>query len=153
MEISLNVNGMPAHASVSPNITLLALLRDHLAVTSPKNGCSTGECGACVVIMDGEPVNTCMVLAVEADGAEILTLEGMSDSNQLHPLQQAFIKYTGTQCGFCTPGILISAWALLERNPQPTEDDIKDSLRGNLCRCTGYVSIVEAIKSVAQKGK
>jgi carbon-monoxide dehydrogenase small subunit len=117
-----------------------------------KNGCATGECGACTVLFNGEPVNACMMLAVEIDGAEIVTVEGLVHDGQLEPLQQAFIDHTGTQCGFCTPGILISARALLNRNPDPTEDDIKDALRGNLCRCTGYVRIIAAIKDAAKAG-
>ena len=150
--ISLTVNGGQRSAGVAANVTLLTFLREHLGLTGTKNGCAAGECGACTVLMNGEPVNACMVLAVEADGAEIVTVEGLANSARLAPLQQAFIDHGGTQCGFCTPGVLISAQALLNRNPQPTEDQIKDALRGNLCRCTGYVRIVEAIKAVANEG-
>ena len=150
--ISLTVNGASEYAEIPANMTLLALLRERLGLTGTKNGCSTGECGACTVLMNGEPVNSCLVLAVETDGAEIVTVEGLAHDDQLDPLQQALIDHGGVQCGFCTPGILISARALLNRNPQPTEDDIKDALRGNLCRCTGYVRIVEAVKAAAKNG-
>jgi carbon-monoxide dehydrogenase small subunit len=147
--LTLTVNGAPAFANVPANVTLLVLLREHLGLTGTKNGCTTGECGACTVLMDGEPVNACLVLAVEADGAEIVTVEGLAHDDRLDPLQQALIDHSGVQCGFCTPGILISARALLDRNPHPSEAEIKDALRGNLCRCTGYVRIVEAIEEVA----
>ncbi len=130
-------------------MTLLTLLRDRLALTGTKNGCSAGECGACTVLMNGEPVNACMVLAVEVEGAEITTVEGLAHDGQLDRLQQAFIDLTGVQCGFCTPGMLISARALLNRHPQPTESQIREALLGNLCRCTGYTRIVQAVQHVA----
>jgi carbon-monoxide dehydrogenase small subunit len=145
-QITFTLNGTAEVALVQSNTTLLAFLREGLGVTGAKNGCATGECGACTVLLNGEPVNACLVLAVEVDGAEIVTVEGLSQDGQLEPLQQAFIDHTGTQCGFCTPGILISARALLNRSPSPTEDEIKDALRGNLCRCTGYKRIIEAVK-------
>ncbi len=146
-EITLQVNGSLERARVPANMTVLTLLREVLALTGTKNGCSAGECGACTVLMDGEPVNACMVLAVEADGAQIVTVEGLAHDGKLDALQQAFIDLTGVQCGFCTPGMLISARALLNRNPHPSEDDIKDALRGNLCRCTGYTRIVQAVQA------
>ena len=149
-QISLIVNGARETAQVASNLTLLTLLREYLALTGTKNGCSTGECGACTVMMNGEPVNACLVLAVEADGAEIVTVEGLAvDDAELDPLQQAVIERNGTQCGYCTPGVLIAAHALLSRNPHPDEEEIKDALRGNLCRCTGYVGIIEAVNLAA----
>ena len=149
--IELMVNGVQENARVDSNVTLLALLREHLGLTATKNGCAAGECGACTVLMNGEPVNACLVLAVEASGAEIVTLEGIAPFyDQLAPLQKAFIEHNGVQCGFCTPGMLISAQALLNRNPHPDEEEIKKALRGNLCRCTGYVGILKAIKSVIE---
>jgi carbon-monoxide dehydrogenase small subunit len=150
--VSLTVNGSREYVQVASNETLLALLRDQLGLTGTKNGCSAGECGACTVLMDSEPVNACLVLAVEADGADIVTVEGLANDSQLDPLQQALIDHGGVQCGFCTPGVLISARALLNRNPHPSEDDIKNALRGNLCRCTGYVRIIDAIKAAAEAG-
>ncbi len=147
-EITLRVNGSTERATVPSNMTLLTLLREVLVLTGTKNGCSAGECGACTVLMDGEPVNACMVLAVEADGAQIITVEGLAHDGELDALQKAFIDLSGVQCGFCTPGMLISARALLNRNPHPSEDEIKDALRGNLCRCTGYTRIVQAVQAV-----
>lgn len=148
--ITLRVNGASEQVDVPANMTLLAMLRERLGLTGAKNGCSTGECGACTVLMNGEPVNSCLVLAIETDGAEIVTVEGLAHDHQLDPLQQALIEHGGVQCGYCTPGVLISARALLNRNPRPTEDEIKDALRGNLCRCTGYVRIIEAVKAAAK---
>jgi carbon-monoxide dehydrogenase small subunit len=148
-EIKLKVNGTTERAAVPSNMTLLTMLREVLVLTGTKNGCAAGECGACTVLMNGEPVNSCMVLAVEADGAEIVTVEGLARDRKLDKNQQAFVDLTGVQCGFCTPGMLISARALLDRSPHPSEDEIKDALRGNLCRCTGYTRIVEAVKQVA----
>src|SRR5512145_1189737 len=150
--ITLTVNGTPEQAHVAANVTLLTLLREHLGLTGTKNGCATGECGACTVLLNGEPVNSCLVLAVEVDGAEIITVEGLAHDEQLDPLQEALVEHSGVQCGFCTPGILISARALLNRNPHPTHDEIKDALRGNLCRCTGYVRIIEAVEDAAKVG-
>ena len=143
--ITLQVNGTTERATVLSNMTLLTILREVLVLTGTKNGCAAGECGACTVLMNGEPVNSCMVLAVEADGAEIVTVEGLAHDRKLDAIQQAFVDLTGVQCGFCTPGMLISARALLDRNPRPSESEIKDALRGNLCRCTGYTRIVEAV--------
>jgi len=148
--ISVTVNGELEELLVPGNMTLMKMLRETLALTGTKNGCSAGECGACTVLLDGEPVNSCMVLAVECDGANILTVEGLSGDNQLNPIQEAIIDEGGVQCGFCTPGILISGRALLDRNPDPTDEDIKEAIVGNLCRCTGYVRIIEGVKKAAK---
>ena len=150
--ISFTVNGVEETREVPSNMTLLTFLREQLNLTGVKSGCDAGECGACTVLMDGEPVNSCLVLAAEADGANIRTVEGLASEGQLDPLQKAFIEFTGTQCGFCTPGVLLQARALLDRNPDPTVEEIKNALRGNLCRCTGYTRIVEAIQAAAQEG-
>ena len=147
--IKISLNGEWEFADVPSQMTLLQMLRDKLARTGTKNGCMAGECGACTVLLDGEPVNSCMVLAVECDGANIITIEGLAHDNRLDPLQQAIIDAGGVQCGFCTPGILISARALLDRNPHPDDDDIREALVGNLCRCTGYLRIIEAVKDAA----
>jgi len=148
--ITIRVNGEEEHLVVPSNMTLLQMLRDELVLTGTKNGCSAGECGACTVLMDGEPVNSCLVLAVEADGAEIVTVEGLARGEQLDAVQQSFIEEGGIQCGFCTPGMLISARALLDRNPDPTEEAIREALVGNLCRCTGYTRIVRAVQKAAR---
>jgi carbon-monoxide dehydrogenase small subunit len=150
--IKLQVNGTPWSGQVAPNMTLLAFLRERLALTGAKEGCGIGECGACTVLLNGRPVNACLVLAVEADGAEVRTIEGEVRHNRLSDLQQAFIEHHAVQCGFCTPGMIMSAQALLERNPHPTEEEIVEAISGNLCRCTGYTAILSAIQSVAQKG-
>lgn len=148
--INVTVNGGVEQAVVPSNMTLMQLLREKLALTGTKNGCSAGECGACTVLLNGEPVNSCMVLAVECDGAEIVTVEGLAGDKQLDPIQDAMIQAGGVQCGFCTPGILISSRALLNRSPNPSEDDIREALVGNLCRCTGYVRIVESVRAAAK---
>ncbi len=148
--ITLNVNGEFTQVDVSANLTLLQMLREKIALTGTKNGCSAGECGACTVMLNGEPVNSCMVLAVECDGADVLTVEGLAQDGVLAPIQEAIINAGGVQCGFCTPGILISSRALLDRNPHPTEADIRSALVGNLCRCTGYLRIFDAIKAAAE---
>jgi carbon-monoxide dehydrogenase small subunit len=148
-KITVTVNGSTELIEVPSNMTLLQLLRDRLVLTGTKNGCAAGECGACTVILNGEPVNSCMVLAVECDGAEIITVEGLAHDGQLDPIQQAIIEQGGVQCGFCTPGTLISARALLDRNPHPSEYEIRDALIGNLCRCTGYLRIIDAVKQAA----
>jgi carbon-monoxide dehydrogenase small subunit len=147
--ITVTVNGASERLSVASNMTLLQMLREKLALTGTKNGCEAGECGACTVLVDGEPVNSCMMLAVEADGREVLTVEGLAPEGRLSPLQQAFVEHNAVQCGFCTPGMLMSAQALLQRNPNPTETEIKEALVGNLCRCTGYVRIVQAVRTAA----
>ncbi len=151
-QITFTLNAMPEVALVQSHTTLLTFLREGLGLTGTKNGCATGECGACTVLLNGEPVNACLVLAVEIDGSDLITIEGLTQDGRLEPLQQAFIDHTGTQCGFCTPGILISARALLNRNPHPSQDEIKDALRGNLCRCTGYGRIIDAVKDAANAG-
>jgi carbon-monoxide dehydrogenase small subunit len=147
--ISLTVNGSTERVDVPSNMTLLQMLREQLVLTGTKNGCAAGECGACTVIMNGEPVNSCMVLAVECDGAEITTVEGLVHDGQLDPVQEAIIAEGGVQCGFCTPGILISTRALLDRNPHPSDYEIRDALIGNLCRCTGYLRIIDGVKRAA----
>jgi carbon-monoxide dehydrogenase small subunit len=148
--ITLTVNGELEQVHVPSNMSLLAMLRETLALTGTKNGCHAGECGACTVLINGEPVNSCMVLAVECDGAEIVTIEGLAHDGQLDAVQQTIIDSGGVQCGFCTPGILISSRALLDRNPDPSEEEIKEALVGNLCRCTGYVRIIEGVKEAAK---
>jgi aerobic carbon-monoxide dehydrogenase small subunit len=148
-DIELTVNGERYRLSVPAHYTLLRVIREQLALTGTKNGCEAGECGACTVLMNGEPVNSCMVLAPEADGAEIITIEGLAHDSRLDPLQEAFVASGATQCGFCTPGVLIAARALLDRNPDPSEDEIRAALVGNLCRCTGYLRIIRAIQLAA----
>ena len=149
--ITFTINGARERVDVPSNMTLLQMLRDKLALTGTKNGCEAGECGACTVLVDGEPVNSCMMLAVEVDGRGVLTVEGLAPEGELSPLQEAFIEHNAVQCGFCTPGMLISAHALLRRKPHPSEQEIKEALVGNLCRCTGYVRIIDAIEDVAQR--
>ena len=150
--ITLTVNGSSESLEVPDHLTLLQMLRDRLALTGTKNGCEAGECGACTVLVDGEPINACLMLAVEADGREVVTVEGLAAERGLTPLQQAFIDRNAIQCGFCTPGMLMSATALLARSPRPTEEEIREALLGNLCRCTGYVRIIQAIEDVAGGG-
>ncbi len=150
--ITVTVNGSSEYVDVPSNMTLLQMLREKLALTGTKNGCSAGECGACTVLVDGEPVNSCMMLAVEVDGREVTTVEGLARGNRLSALQEAFVEHSALQCGFCTPGVLISAHALLERNPHPTDDEVREALVGNLCRCTGYLRIVQAVQAVAKEG-
>ncbi len=149
--ITLTINGKEYEVAVPPNLTLLDLLRYELGLTGTKKGCDVGDCGACTVIMDGKPVNSCLVLAVQADGRDILTIEGVETEEGLHPIQQAFVEKGAVQCGFCTPGMILSAKSLLERNPRPTEEEIRTALSGNLCRCTGYQKIVEAVKDASEK--
>jgi carbon-monoxide dehydrogenase small subunit len=152
--ISLNVNGVVREVMVAPSQTLLEVLRNELDLTAVKEGCDRiGECGACTVILESRPVLSCLVLAVEAQGKEILTVEGLSTGEKLHPIQEAFIKHGAIQCGFCTPGMIIMAKSLLDENPNPTESQIREALKGNLCRCTGYSKIVEAVKAVASRAK
>ena len=148
--IHLTVNGRIEQLQVPSQMTLLRLLREKLALTGTKNGCEAGECGACTVLLNGEPVNSCMVLAVECEGADVLTVEGLTENGVLDALQQAFIEENAIQCGFCTPGMLISAYALLQRNPHPSETEIKEALVGNLCRCTGYQRIIQAVQDAAK---
>jgi carbon-monoxide dehydrogenase small subunit len=152
-EITVTINNNREQLTVPSNMTLMRMLREALALTGTKNGCSAGECGACTVLMNGEPVNSCMVLAVECDGSEIITIEGLAGDTQLDPIQDVIIQAGGVQCGFCTPGIVISSRALLDRNPDPSDDEIKEALVGNLCRCTGYTRIIEAIIEAAKMQK
>jgi carbon-monoxide dehydrogenase small subunit len=149
--ITVTVNGLREYVDVPSNMTLLGMLRDRLALTGTKNGCEAGECGACTVLVDGEPVNSCMMLAVEVDGRQVTTVEGLAPEGQLSRLQEAFVEHNAVQCGFCTPGVLISAHALLERNPHPTEEETRAALVGNLCRCTGYLRIIQAVQTAADR--
>jgi len=148
--ITFILNGARERVEVPSNQTLLQLLRERLALTGTKNGCTAGECGACTVLWNGEPVNSCLVLAVECDGTEVVTVEGLAHDRQLDPVQTALLEAGGVQCGFCTPGVLLSARALLDRNPRPSDYEIRDALTGNLCRCTGYLRIIEAVKAAAR---
>jgi len=151
--ITVNVNGEDEIVEVPAHWTLLQMLRYRMGLVGTKNGCAGGECGACTVMLNGAPVNSCMVLGVECDGAKIITVEGLSHDGQLDPVQQAIMEAGGVQCGFCTPGVLISARALLDRTSKPTEAEIQEALVGNLCRCTGYVRIIEGIKQAAKLQK
>ncbi len=141
-QVKLTVNGKLYELSVLPWETLVEIIRDDLGLTGTKEGCGLGECGACTVIMDGRAVNSCLVLAAEADGKQITTIEGLVDGDKLHPIQQAFVDHGGLQCGFCTPGMIMSAKALLDENPTPSEEEIRKAIAGNLCRCTGYTKII-----------
>jgi carbon-monoxide dehydrogenase small subunit len=152
-EATLHVNGIAYPVEVEPGRSLLSVIRTEVGLTGAKEGCDDSECGACMVLLDGQPVNSCSYLALQADGREVTTIEGLTgDGGELHPLQQAFLDQGGVQCGFCTPGMLISAKALLDRTPDPSEDEIRLALSGNLCRCTGYSGIVRAVQSVASGG-
>jgi aerobic-type carbon monoxide dehydrogenase small subunit (CoxS/CutS family) len=151
MEIELTINGKRRRFDVEANTLLLNLLRDELYLTGTKYGCGIGECGACTVHLNGEAVLSCMVLAVDADGGCVDTIEGMADGDKLDPIQEAYLEEGAVQCGFCTPGFIMSTKALLRENPDPTEDEIREYLKGNLCRCTGYVNIVKAVQSAAKK--
>jgi aerobic-type carbon monoxide dehydrogenase small subunit (CoxS/CutS family) len=146
---TLKVNGRSYPVEIEPHRSLLSVLRSELGLAGSKEGCDDSECGACMVLMDGRPVNSCSYLALQADGREVTTVEGLARNGQLHPLQREFLQQGGVQCGFCTPGMLISAKALLDANPDPTEDEIRIALSGNLCRCTGYSGIVRAVKAAA----
>lgn len=151
VEIELNVNGQIHQMRVNPQDMLLDVLRDKLGLTGVKRGCDMGECGACTVIMSGKTVYSCLIVAIEAQGDSITTIEGLSKNGELHPIQQAFIDNGGVQCGFCTPGMVLSAKVFLDKNPNPTEEEIRSAISGNLCRCTGYSKIVEAILDAASK--
>lgn len=148
--IHLRVNGEPYDLLVEPRHTLLKVLRDDLGLTGTKRGCDTGDCGACTVLMNGKPINSCLALAMEANGKEITTIEGLAGGDDLHPLQEAFIQAGAIQCGYCTPGMILTAKALLDENSAPSEEEVKRALAGNLCRCTGYVKIVQAIQAAAR---
>ena len=148
--VTLNVNGRTHYVALPPNVTLLHALRD-LGYTDVKNGCEKGDCGACAVLLNGTAVNSCLVLAWQAEGAEIVTDAGLGTMDDPHPLQEAFADAGAAQCGYCTPGMIVAAKALLDRNPHPTEDEIREAISGNLCRCTGYAQIVKAIQMVAER--
>jgi carbon-monoxide dehydrogenase small subunit len=147
--LTLTVNGIGYPLEVEPGTTLLRAVREHVGLTGAKEGCDDSECGACMMLLDGRPVNACSYLALQADGRKVTTVEGLAPGNGLSALQQAFLEHGGVQCGFCTPGMLISATALLAANPKPSEDEVRIGLSGNLCRCTGYDGIVKAVLSVA----
>jgi aerobic-type carbon monoxide dehydrogenase small subunit (CoxS/CutS family) len=146
----LHVNGTPHTVELDPHVSLLDAVRDVIGLTGSKEGCDDSECGACMMLLDGKPVNSCSYLAMQADGREVTTVEGLAKGDELHALQRAFLEQGGVQCGFCTPGMLISATALLRANPDPSEDDVRIALSGNLCRCTGYGGIVRAVRNVAR---
>ena len=150
--ITLKVNGIEHHVAVGDGETLLDVLRDKLRLTGTKKGCNHGVCGACTVLVDREPKNSCLLLAASCDNLPITTIEGIAQQGQLHPLQRAFINHGAVQCGFCTPGILMSARAFLNQNPNPSENHVRQAISGNICRCTGYTKIVEAILDVAREG-
>ena len=149
--IELRVNGQTYEVEAQPWRTLLEVLRDQLNLTGTKQSCAEGHCGACTVIVDGQAVNSCLMLAFEAQGKDILTIEGLSEGGQLHPIQEAFVTHGAVQCGFCSPGMIMAAKAFLDQNPDPSEAEIKKAISGHLCRCTGYVQIIEAIRAAAEK--
>ena len=149
-DITLNVNNNEYTLQVKPSATLLDVIREDLGLIGTKEGCGEGECGACTVLMDGLAVNACLILAAEANGKHIITIEGLADGEELHPIQQAFVDIGGMQCGFCTPGMILSAKVLLDRNQNPTDEEIKKGLEGNFCRCTGYTKIIQSVKAAAQ---
>ena len=150
-EIGLIVNGNNYQVTVKPSETLLEVLRYKLGLTGAKRGCDTGDCGTCTVIMDGKAIRSCLVLAINANGKNITTIEGLAEGENLHPLQKAFLEYGAVQCGYCTPGMIMTSKAFLDENPTPTKEEIKSALSGNLCRCTGYTKIIEAIQAVAEQ--
>lgn len=150
-DVCFTLNGEPVKASIEPHVTLLHMLREVFDLTGAKEGCGGGECGACTVLVNNKPMNACLILAVEADGLDILTIEGLSYGLELDELQQAFIDHAALQCGYCTPGMIMSAKALLMKNPTPTEDQVVKAISGNLCRCTGYKKIVEAVMDISNR--
>jgi len=149
-DITLNVNGSEYTLQVKPSATLLDIIREDLGLIGTKEGCGEGECGACTVLMDGLAVNACLILAAEANGRQIMTIEGLAQGGELHPIQQAFVDIGGMQCGFCTPGMILSAKVLLDRNQNPTDEEIRKGLEGNFCRCTGYTKIIQSVKTAAE---
>jgi len=151
LKIWFTLNGSKIKLKVKSNETLLDVLRHRLKLTGSKKGCNTGECGACTVLMNGIPVNSCLILAPKANGKDVLTIEGLGSPDMLHPLQEAFVKSNAVQCGFCSPGMIMSAKALLDENPNPTREDVQEAISGNLCRCTGYLPIIEAILEASRK--
>ena len=150
--VTINVNGERRTASVPPETTLLKLLRESLNLTGAKLGCDVGDCGACTVIVDGKLVNSCLMLAGQVDGLDVLTIEGLATTDRLHPIQKVFEEKGSLQCGFCGPGVIMSTKALLDQNPNPTLYEIRDALAGNLCRCTGYTKMIEAVQAIAREG-
>ncbi len=150
MKVEFKLNGANVSVFAEPNRRLIDLLREEFELTGTKEGCGVGECGACTVLMNGRAVNSCLVLAVQAAGNEITTIEGIANGDLINPLQKNFLEFGAVQCGFCTPGMVLSASALLDKNPDPTEDEIKEAVAGNLCRCTGYKQIIEAVKETAR---
>lgn len=153
IEIEFTINGKKRRLSVKPNDLLINIIRNDLFLTGSKYGCGIGECGTCTVLISGEPVLSCLTLAATIDGKEITTIEGLAKGNELHPMQIAFLKNAAVQCGFCTPSMILTATALLKENPNPTEDEIRDYIRGNICRCTGYIQIIKAIEKCAHGEK
>lgn len=151
-QIKFILNGEAVEVSAPPSLTLLKLLRERLGMTGSKPGCERGECGACTVLLDGDPVNSCLILAPQVEGREVITIEGLADGDKLDPIQEAFISESAIQCGYCIPGMVISAKALLNRNPHPSRDEIKRAISGNLCRCTGYTKIIKAIEVCSASG-
>jgi len=151
--LSMTVNGEAADLAVFPNATLLEVLRDDLGLTGVKEGCAEGVCGACTVLVDGMPIRSCLTLALEVEGASVVTIEGLVSHGILHPVQQAFVERGAVQCGFCTPGMVLASKALLDRIPSPTDDEIKTALAGNFCRCTGYAKILDAVRAAAGHSK
>jgi len=149
--LSFSLNGEPAAAEIDPDDRLIDVLRENLLLTGTKQGCGDGECGACTVLLNGDPVNSCLLPAMKVEGQSVTTIEGLAREDSLHPLQESFLEAGAVQCGFCTPGMILSAKALLDRNRNPNDDDIKAALSGNLCRCTGYIQIIAAVKSAAAK--
>jgi carbon-monoxide dehydrogenase small subunit len=148
-QVSFTLNGQPVSRTVPNHRLLLDLLRDEIGITGTKEGCGTGDCGACTVILNGKPVNSCLILSGELDGTDIVTIEGLQIGPELHPVQKAFVQDGGAQCGYCTPGILMMSKSLLDQNKNPTDEEIRYALSGNLCRCTGYAKIVQAVKDAA----
>jgi len=149
--LCMNVNGKAYEILVKPSATLLHVLREQMGLTGTKEGCGVGECGACTVLVDGEAVNACLMLALEAEGKAVTTIEGLAEGGKLHPIQEAFVDVGGLQCGFCTPGMILSAKALLDRNPDPTDKEIRKGLEGNFCRCTGYTKIIDSVRLAAER--
>ena len=153
MILECTINGEPADVLVQPYQTLLEALRENVGLTGPKEGCGTGDCGACTIHLDGKPVASCLMLAMQARGRQVVTIEGLAEPGRLHPIQEAFVRHGAPQCGFCIPGTIMAAAALLEENPSPTEEEIRYGIAGNLCRCTGYTKFVAAIAEVAAAGQ
>ncbi len=152
LEVAFTVDGSPVQPTVSSRATLLDVLRGELELTGTKYGCGEGECGACSVLLDGRVVNACLILAVECDGCDVRTVEGLAANGELHPIQAAFVKHGAIQCGFCSPGMIMASYALLKKNPSPSEEEVRRGLEGNLCRCTGYRKIIDAVLALGREG-